>query len=145
MNKLGAKIFGATALPILLGTTVAMAQTSAPASQPANMPVTIEKNAPPPASTTTVTDEGLILTEEQAKNWIDKSVFSSDEKNVGEVAVLQRDTSGKAAEMQVDVGGFLGIGQTRVQVMPSQFKFVNDRVVLSLTAEQVKTLPKIVN
>lgn len=138
------KLFGATALALLVGTTAAIAQTNTPASPPASD--AIEKITPPPASTTTtMSDQGLVLTEEQAKNWIGKAVFSSDEENVGEVAALARDSSGKAAELQVDTGGFLGIGQTRVQVMQPQFMLENDRVVLSLTAEQVKTLPKIAN
>ena len=137
------KILGATALAILIGTTAAMAQSTAPSAPPASKSETLDKVTPPAASTTTMTDHGLVLTEEQAKNWIDKAVFSSDGKNVGEVAAIQRDASGKATGLHVDIGGFLGIGQTRVQVMPTQFKFDKDRVVLSLTAEQVKTLPKI--
>jgi PRC-barrel domain len=70
--------------------------------------------------------------------------YSSDGKNVGEVTALKRDASGKVAELQAGIGGFIGIGETQVRVTPAQFKLENDRVVLSLTAEQVKALPKIV-
>ena len=98
---------------------------------------------PPAASTTTVTNEGLVLTEAQAKAWIKKPVYSSDGKKVGEVTALKFDASGKVAELQAGIGGFLGMGETQVSLMPSQFKLENDRVVLSLTAEQVKSLPKI--
>jgi hypothetical protein len=45
--------------------------------------------------------------------------------------------------MHADIGGFLGLGQTRVRVMPSQFKLIDDRAVLLITAEQAKTLPKV--
>ena len=45
--------------------------------------------------------------------------------------------------MHADTGGFLGLGQTRVRVMPSQFKLIDDRAVLLITAEQAKTLPKV--
>ena len=100
--------------------------------------------SPPAASTTTVTKDGLVLTEAQANVWIKKAVYSSDGKNVGEVTALKRDASGKVAELQAGIGGFIGIGETQVRVMPAQFKLENDRVVLSLTAEQVKTLPKMV-
>ena len=131
------KLLGATALAIVLGATAGVAQTTPPTNPPA------EKMSPPAASTTTVTKDGLVLTEAQANAWIKKAVYSSDGKNVGEVTALKRDASGKVSELQAGVGGFIGIGETQVRVMPAQFKLENDRVVLSLTAEQVKTLPKI--
>jgi PRC-barrel domain protein len=137
------KVLGATALAVLLGATAAIAQTTSPASPPAGAPGPAEKMAPPAASTTTVTKEGLVLTEAQANAWIKKAIFSSDGKNVGEVTALKRDASGKVAELQAGIGGFLGMGETKVRLMPAQFKLENDRVVLSLTAEQVKELPKI--
>jgi hypothetical protein len=132
------KLLGATALAIVLGATAAVAQTTAPASPSA------EKMSPPAASTTTVTKDGLVLTEAQAKAWIKKAVYSSDGKNVGEVIAMKLDASGKVAELQAGIGGFIGIGETPVRLMPEQFKLENDRVVLSLTAEQVKALPAIV-
>jgi hypothetical protein len=128
------KLLGATALAIVFGATAAVAQAE----------TAVEKTAPPAASTTTTTKDGLVLTEAQATSWIKKSVYSSDDKNVGVVAALKRDAAGKVSELQASVGGFLGIGETQVRVMPPQFRLENDRVVLSLTAEQVKTLPKIV-
>ena len=137
------KVLGATALAVLLGATVAMAQTTSPAGPPASKPDTAEKMAPAAASTTTVTKEGLVFTEAQANAWIKKAVFSSDGKNVGEVTSLKRDASGKVAELQAGIGGFLGMGETQVRLMPAQFKLENDRVVLSLTTEQVKALPPI--
>jgi hypothetical protein len=45
--------------------------------------------------------------------------------------------------MHLDVGGTLGMGETRVKAMPQQFKLQNDRVVLSLTEAQAKNLPKV--
>jgi hypothetical protein len=86
---------------------------------------------------------GTALTDEQAKGWIDKVVYDSDGKKFGEVAAFARDGSGKVTEMHADTGGFLGLGQTRVRVMPSQFKLIDDRAVLLITAEQAKTLPKV--
>jgi hypothetical protein len=35
------------------------------------------------------------------------------------------------------------MGETRVKIMPTQFKLQGDRVVLNLTQEQAKTLPKV--
>jgi hypothetical protein len=83
------------------------------------------------------------MTDAEAKTWIDKAVYSSDNKNVGDVAAIQRDPSGKVTSIQADVGGFLGLGATRVKIMPSQFKLSGDRIVLDLTSDQVKQLPKV--
>ena len=137
------RALGVTALAILLGATAAVAQTTSPTSPPASKPDTAEKAMPSGSSTTAVTKEGLVLTEAQANAWAKKAVFSSDEKNVGEVTALKLNASGKVAELQASIGGFLGMGETQVRLMPAQFRLDNDRVVLSLTAEQVKALPKI--
>jgi hypothetical protein len=89
-------------------------------------------------------ETALMLTEEQAKTLIDATVVSSDDENVGEVAAIQRDSSGKVTELHADIGGFLGIGETRVRVMPSEFTVTADnKVQLKLTSEQTKQLPKI--
>lgn len=85
----------------------------------------------------------LKLTADQAKSWVDKKVYSSDDKNIGEVAAFARGTDNTVTEMHIDIGGFLGMGETRVRLMPAQFKFVGDRAVLNVTAEQAKTLPKV--
>jgi PRC-barrel domain len=87
----------------------------------------------------------ITLTEDQAKNWIDKPVFSSDDQELGEVAAFKRSVDNTVLEMHADIGGLLGIGETRVSVTPAQFKLQNDRVVLTLTKEQANALPKVKN
>jgi hypothetical protein len=84
-----------------------------------------------------------VLTEAEAKELIDAKVLSSDGKNLGEVAAIQRDSEGRVTELHADIGGFLGMGQTRVRVMPSQFTISDKQVRLTMTAEQVNALPKI--
>jgi len=83
------------------------------------------------------------LTADEAKAWVGKTVYSSDNKNLGEVASIERDSSGKVLELHADIGGFLGIGETRRRVLPTQFKLVNDRVVLSVGSAEAKSLPHI--
>jgi hypothetical protein len=119
-----------------------MAET--PANPPANKPGAVENKAPPAASTAATTNKGLTLAEAQAKNWLKKAVISSVGKNVGDVTAIKRDSSGTVTQLQAGIGGFLGMGETQVQVMPARFTLQNDRVDLSLTAEQVKTLPRVV-
>lgn len=132
--------------------TSAMAQTTTTPTMPAPPPTTIEKS---PAPTTTpamptpsmtpspATSGSLTLTDDQAKAWVSKVVYSSDNKNLGEVAAFARDASGKVTEMHADIGGFLGLGESRIRLMPNQFKLDTDRVVLNITAEQAKALPHI--
>ena len=84
----------------------------------------------------------VTLTAQQAKEWIDKPVFSSDGKELGEVAEFMRGPDNKVTALHADLGGFLGMGETRVKLAPSEFKLQGDRVVLSITEAQAKALPK---
>jgi hypothetical protein len=85
----------------------------------------------------------MTLTAQEEKAWIDKPVYSSDGKKIGEVAAFARGTNNAVSEMHADIGGFLGLGETRVRLMPAQFKLQGDRVVLDVTAAQAKDLPKV--
>jgi hypothetical protein len=137
------RLLSAVAIAALLAGSAAVAQTTSPGSSTTSPTPSApaEKRAAPTGNATGAAADH-IMTDAEAKAWVDKAVYSSDDKNVGEVAAVQRDASGKVTEMQADVGGFLGLGSTRVRIMPSQFKLSGDRVVLNLTAEQVKQLPK---
>lgn len=117
-------------------------------------PAPAEKMAPDAAapapraaapSVTSTDSASLTLSDDQAKQWINKVVYSSDNKNLGEVVAFARDASGHVTEMHADLGGFLGIGEKRVRVSPSDFMLSGDRVVLKLTADQAKTLPAVPN
>jgi len=125
----------AIATAALLLSSAAFAQSSAtpPASAP-SMQAPTGRLAPvqtPP-----------VLSEAEARALIDAAVVSSDAKSVGEVAAIQRSSDGKVVELHADVGGFLGLGQSRVRLAPSQ-SISNNRVLLTLTAQQVSELPKI--
>jgi PRC-barrel domain len=83
----------------------------------------------------------MMLTTPEAAAWVDKPVYSSDGKKIGEVAAFQRSPDNTVTEMHADIGGFLGMGETRVKLVPTQFKLQGDRVVLDVTAAQAKDLP----
>jgi hypothetical protein len=95
-----------------------------------------------PGATTATQDQAVTLSEEQAKQWVDKLVFSSDDKEIGEVAEFKRGTDNKVTELHADIGGFMGMGETRIRILPSQFKLQGDRVVLTVSEAQAKELPK---
>lgn len=97
----------------------------------------------PPAAAATPAAAALMLTADQAKLWIGKPVYSSDNTKIGEVAAFARGTDNTVNEMHADIGGFLGMGETRIRVMPAQFKLQDDRVVLNQTAAQAKQLPTV--
>lgn len=149
------RLYPAIAVAALLVGSGAIAQTKAPGDVAPN-PVSPGAQAPSaqpvaPAPTTAPTGERLsplggtapVMNEVEAKRWVDKAVYSADDKNVGSVAAIQRDASGKVTELHADVGGFLGIGTTRVRLLPSQFKLSGDRVVVNVPADQMKALPTI--
>jgi hypothetical protein len=103
------------------------------------------KSSPAAPTAETVVPQGprLTLTDEDSKIWTNKPIYSSDGKNVGEVAAFQRDADNNVIGMHADIGGIFGMGETRVNVAPSQFKLYGDRILLDLTAAQAKELPKV--
>lgn len=124
---------------LVFGSSAAIAQTTKPAqNEPAAKPDATTKTPDTMAKNAKIT-----LTEQQANSWVDKPVYSSDGKEIGEVVAFKRGADNVVTEMHLDVGGTLGMGETRVKVMPQQFKLQNDRVVLNLTEAQAKDLPKI--
>lgn len=133
---------------LVLAASAANAQTppsTAPSGTPSNTPAQAAAPSPAPAAAPSATTAlgAPTLTDEQAKTWVGKTIYSSDQKNMGEVVSFQRDSSGKVTEMQADIGGFLGFGETRVRVPANQFKLDGEKVVLNLNQEQVKALPKV--
>lgn len=124
------------AAAMILASTAAFAQTTTTTPPAATTPAPSVTTTAPPAT-------APVLTDAQANAWINKTVYSSDAKNVGEVSAVQRGASRKVTELHADIGGFLGLGETRVRIMPAQFKLEGDRIILNMTAEQVRALPKI--
>ena len=59
----------------------------------------------PPAAAATPSPTAMMLTADQAKLWIDKPVYSSDGKKIGEVAAFARGTDNTVNEMHADIGG----------------------------------------
>ena len=127
---------------MLLSSAAVMAQTTAPSTTPPARAPSVDTPAAPTPSVVGPSTS-MTMTPAEAAAWVDKKVYSSDGKNVGEVAQIARDSSGKITELHADVGGFLGLGETRVRLTPAQFKIGADRIDLLVTAEQVKALPKI--
>lgn len=68
--------------------------------------------------------------------WVGRPVYSMDGKHLGEVAAIADDN------VYIDIGGFLGIGESRVLLNNSQLSAVQpDRIILKLNESEAKTLP----
>lgn len=127
-----------SALALAIGATAAFAQNAAPAGSPPS----VVDSGKAPAAATSAPSSAVILSDADAKGWIKKPAYSSDGKSVGEVVAIKRSASGTVESMQLGIGGFMGLGESLVDVAPSQFKLASDRVVLGLTSDQVRALPK---
>ena len=85
----------------------------------------------------------FIVRADEAKNWIGRPVYSSDNKKVGEIIEITRDPDNKVTEVYIDTGSFLGIGATRYRVTSEQIQEVKpDGLVLTLKEFEVKAAPQ---
>jgi hypothetical protein len=96
-----------------------------------------------PATAGTLLTAQTAITEQEAKAWVGKPVYSSDGKNIGEVRAILRSADNKITELRADIGGFLGIGEHEIALPAAQFMLQSDRIVLDLTASAAKALPKV--
>ena len=96
------------ALTVLLGATVAMAQTSPPAQRPA---ATTEVPKTPVTGQILVQDANTVL----AKELIGLTVYAPDKAKIGSISDLILSKDAKTVEgFIIGVGGFLGIGEKSV-------------------------------
>lgn len=128
---------------ILIAAALASALAAAASAQDTKTMSTPGSTTAPMATAVTPAVLSILLTEQESKDWIDKPIYSSDGVKLGEVVIFQRDPGNKVLGMHADIGGFLGYMQSRVNLLPAQFKLQGDRVVLGMTAEQAKSLPKV--
>ena len=84
-----------------------------------------------------------VITEQEAKAWVGRPVYSSDGKNIGEVAAILRTPVNKITELRANIGGFLGLGEHQIALPAAIFALHNDRVELNLPAAAAKELPKV--
>jgi sporulation protein YlmC with PRC-barrel domain len=72
----------------------------------------------------------------------DMNVVTPDGDKIGEVEEVLMNTSGKVVAVAVEVGGFLGIGDDDVIIQLDQLRLEDNRLVTTLTKEQIEALPK---
>ena len=89
--------------------------------------------------------ERLAATELTQDTLVDATIYGPEDEKIGSVSHLHG--TGSAAQVIVDVGGFLGIGAKPVALQVSQLEFMRDEdgdvhATTSLTKDQVKALPE---
>lgn len=69
-------------------------------------------------------------------------VYSSDEKDLGQVVEVARGPDGKIQSIQVEVGRFLGLGNRVVTINADAIEQLADRVRLRMAGDQIRSLPE---
>jgi sporulation protein YlmC with PRC-barrel domain len=125
----------------LLSTT-AFAQSSPPASSPADTksPPAATQPAKPPTSSSMETKPSTSSSMEmkaapttamgqwRASKFVGLDVYNANNEKIGDINEILFDSSGKIGTVVIGVGGFLGIGEHDVGLPFEQVKFVNEPV-----------------
>ncbi len=83
----------------------------------------------------------FIVAEEDVGKWVQKPVFSSDNKKIGEIVEMTRAPDNKVTDLYLDTESFLGLGGQRYRVTADQIREVKpDGIVLTLTEADVKAM-----
>ena len=67
-------------------------------------------------------------------------VFSSDNRDIGQVVDVKRGPDGKVQSIQIEAGRFLGLGSKTIEVNADTIEQLADRIRLRLGGEQVRSL-----
>jgi Golgi apparatus protein 1 len=70
------------------------------------------------------------------------AVYSSDDKNVGQIVEVTRDPDGKVQSIEVAVGRWLGIGDRTITITADEFERLGDRIKLRLAGEEIRAMPE---
>lgn len=69
-------------------------------------------------------------------------VYSSDDKNLGQVVEITRDPDGKVQSIEIAVGRWLGIGDRTITITADDFERLGDRIKLRLDGDEVRAMPE---
>jgi len=72
----------------------------------------------------------------------DMDLVGPNGDEIGDVEEVLADASGQPSGIAAEVGGFLGIGDKTVVIDLDQVRVENERLVTSLTKEQLEALPE---
>jgi hypothetical protein len=139
-----------TAAAALL-TGSAFAQAPSPAPTQSSPPAT-QSSPPPSASSSSSQASGKFVTDQKpdqmlATKFKGTDVIGTNNEKIGDVSDILFEKDGKVLAYIVGVGGFLGIGQKDVALMPTAFQVKpptdkeNMKLQLAMTKDELKAAP----
>jgi hypothetical protein len=122
-------------------------------SQSSPSPSASPTQSSPSASSSSAQASGKFVTEQKpdqmlASKFKGTDVIGTNNEKIGDVSDILMDKDGKALAYIVGVGGFLGIGQKDVALMPTAFQVMpptdrdNMKLQLSMTKDELKAAPE---
>ncbi len=72
---------------------------------------------------------------------VGKYLYDKNGNDVAQIQDVKTSPDGKIQAAEIDVGGFLGIGSTRISVPVDKLQMKGDRIKSTMTAEQIRNLP----
>ncbi|MBV9832938.1 MAG: PRC-barrel domain-containing protein [Alphaproteobacteria bacterium] len=107
------------------------AQTAPPASRPA-----------PTVQDRTVTPNPALTAD--TRKLIGRNVKNAQDQTIGEIESIYLDSQGRVAGVIIGVGGFLGMGERKVQLAWSDLTITNngEKVTTAYTKDQLKAMPE---
>jgi sporulation protein YlmC with PRC-barrel domain len=99
------------------------------------------KQAPPPAQGTT---PATVVDDQDIETVLGKEIYSPKGEDMGQIVDVLVDHKGQVRGAIIDFGGFLGVGTRKIAVdwRAIQFASKSDRIVLSLTRDEVRVAPE---
>jgi sporulation protein YlmC with PRC-barrel domain len=125
--------------------SLALAQTAPPA-QPATPQQTTSQPATPPQAPAQGATPASVVDDKDVESILGREIYSATGEDMGKIVDVLVDHSGQVRAAIIDFGGFLGVGTRKIAVDWRAMKFApngaSDRIVLSLTRNQVRVAPE---
>lgn len=152
MDATGAAATDGTGMAATDGTEIAAADGTTAATDGTEMAATDGTTAAERQRLTapSMTRDGyntLQMTDVSIDTLIGKTVYGTDDSNVGTVSDVTVDTDGAVQNVIIDFGGFLGIGSSQVALDFDEMTIMSDggnadiRVYVDATQDQIRSMP----
>lgn len=98
--------------------------------------------APAPGAGAVAPAAGVFPMVAEVERFIGKDVYGAAGEDVGDLENMLIGPDGRVRAAIIEFGGFLGIGTNKVAVPWDQLQVTEDRIVTTMTKEQVRAMPR---
>lgn len=84
----------------------------------------------------------IALTQQEASEWRMRPVVDESGEKVGQVSAITLDDQGNISQLEVEMEQTLGLGGKTVTLEPGQFLANKEQVILDMSTEEIRDLPK---